>query len=164
MKVDITRLKSGIDPVLDIHLTKEFSKEELSGTDLLELKNVVVSGVISKNALASYDLDLLVEGTTVRPCAVTLKPVSRSFSIPINGNYEEILEEMNEFWKKDENTIDLLPIVWENILMEIPMREVSEDASLETKSGEGWRLITEETDSDHVNPELQKLSTLLEEK
>lgn len=43
--------------------------------------------------------------------------------------------------------------------MEIPMRVVSPDASLEKVEGNGWKLVTE--DSEFENPELAKLKDLL---
>ena len=46
--------------------------------------------------------------------------------------------------------------------MEIPMKVVSPDASLEKTEGDGWKLITE--DSASVNPELAKLKDLFDKK
>ena len=70
-----------------------------------------------------------------------------------------MLEEIGKNDKNLENTIDILPIIWENILMEIPMRVVNEDIHDATLKGEGWSFVTEEQPS--INPELQKLKDLL---
>lgn len=164
MIVDITKLKSGIEEFVPFTFEKDFLKEELVGTDLLELKDVRIEGNISKNAIDTFDVDCSIQGTMVLACAITMKPVPYPFLTQVNGNLEEMLEEMNEFLKKTENTIDLFPIIWENILMEIPMKVVSEAASFEEISGEGWRLITEDSKQEEINPELQKLQKLLEEK
>ena len=161
MIIDITKLKSGIETSIPIDEIKTFDKEELAGTDLLELNDVKVVGEIKKDTTTNNWLHISVSGTMILPCAVTLKPVPYPFSFEIDGSLEKMFEDLNDFIKKNQNTIDILPIIWENILMEIPMRVVSEDASYETVSGEGWRLITNEEESRSLNPELQKLEDLL---
>ncbi len=163
MKIDITRLKSGVDQEVQIHEKKTFSKEELNGTSIIELNDVNVEGIITKNNIDDYILDCIVTGNMVLPCAITLKPVTYPFSVSIEGNTRELLEELNENDKKMENTIDIFPIIWENILVEIPSRVVSEDAENLSLEGNGWKLCTEEP-IEKINPELQKLSDLLNEK
>lgn len=163
MEIDITRLKSDIDEFIDVDLDYSFSKEELEGTDLLELNNVKIKGIISKDTLDNYSIDLNVDGVMVLPCAITLEPVNYPFSVKISGNLEEMLEEINENSKKIENSIDIFPIIWENILMEIPMKVVSEKAKDIKLEGDGWRLITDEK-REEINPEFAKLNQLFEEK
>lgn len=159
MEFDLLRLKNNLDKNIIIDLTYSFPREMLDMTDLIELNNVHIVGDIHKDCLDNIVLSVNVSGTMVLPCAVTLKPVNYPFSINIEGNIEELIEEIDENSKKVENTIDILPIIWENILMEIPMRVVSPDASLEKVEGNGWKLVTE--DSEFENPELAKLKDLL---
>ncbi len=163
MIIDLTRLKSGIDKEILIDEVYSFDKDYIKGTDLLELNNVKIRGKISKDSLNNLLINLDLEGVMVLPCAITLKPVNREFNIKIDGNLEEILKEIEENDKKIENSIDILPIIWENILMEIPIKVVSEDARNITLEGDGWRLITDEK-RENINPEFQKLSKLFEEK
>lgn len=163
MDIDITKLKSGIEDSINIDLDYSFSKEELVGTDLIELNNVKIIGSISKDSMNEYTIDVDVNGIMVLPCAITLDPVDYPFNVKINGNLEEMFEEINENSKKIENSIDIFPIIWENILMEIPMKVVSEKAKNIKLEGDGWRLITDETRG-NINPEFQKLSQLFEEK
>ena len=163
MNIDITKLKSDIDKSVDVDLTYSFNKEELNGTDLLELNDVKIVGSISKDSMNEYTIDVEVKGVMVLPCAITLKPVDYPFNVKISGNLEEMLEEIGQNLKKIENSIDIFPIIWENILMEIPMKVVSEDAKDIKLEGDGWRLITDEKVG-NINPEFQKLSQLFEEK
>lgn len=163
MEIDITKLKSDIEHSIDVDLTYSFNKEQLEGTDLLKLDDVRILGNISKDSMNEYTIDVDVTGTMVLPCAITLNPVDYPFNVKINGNLEEMLEEINENSKKIENSIDIFPIIWENILMEIPMKVVSEEARDIKLEGDGWRLITDE-DRGNINPEFQKLSQLFEEK
>ena len=80
------------------------------------------------------------------PCAITLKPVKYPFNIEISGEIEELMENFEENERNFQNSIDILPIIWENILMEIPMRVVSEEAkdSDIKMEGNGWKFVTEE--------------------
>lgn len=163
MDIDITKLKSDIEDSINIDLTYSFTKEELEGTDLIELNNVKINGNISKDSINEYTIDVDVKGIMALPCAITLDPVDYPFNVKISGNLEEMLQEINENSKKIENSIDIFPIIWENILMEIPMKVVSEKAKNIKLEGDGWRLITDETRG-NINPEFQKLSQLFEEK
>lgn len=162
MEYNLLRLKNDLDKFIPIDEKYSFSKEELEGTDVISLDDVKVVGEITKDAIDELYLDVNVKGTLVLPCAITLKPVNYPFDIKIEGNIDELVEENEKSVKKDENTLDILPIIWENILMEIPMRVVSEDAEEELSNleGNGWKVITEEDDGE-INPELAKLKDLL---
>lgn len=158
--MDITRLKSGVEHEVMVSEVKTFTQEELQNTPFLELNSVEVKGTITKDNMENYVLDCTVTGEMILPCAITLRPVVQPFSVDICGNIEQMLEEIGEIDKKMENTIDIFPIIWENILVEIPSRVVSEDAENFTLEGNGWKLCTEEQ-NETINPELQKLRDLL---
>ena len=136
MKFDLTRLNSGIDNKIDIDLEYKFDKDDLLGTDLIEC-DIVIKGEIYKNSMHDTIVDLSATGTMVLPCAITLKPTEHEYSININ-------EKMEENGENCTNTLDIFPIIWENILMEIPMRVVSPGAENIELSGDGWKLIKDE--------------------
>ena len=159
MNIDITRLKSGIDSQVEIDMLYSFVKEMLKKTDIISLDNISVKGYITSNSIDDYDLDVNVDGIMVLPSSLTLEPTDYKFSIKIEGNIDELLKEINETLKKNQNTIDILPIIWENILMEIPIRVVGDKNQSLQMEGDGWKLITEEEKK--LNPELQKLKDLL---
>ncbi len=162
MEYNLLRLKNNLEKFIPIDEIYSFSQDELQGTDVISLDDVKVLGEITKDALDNLCLNVDVNGVLVLPCAITLKPVNHSFNIKIEGNIDELIGENEKSVKKDENTLDILPIIWENILMEIPMRVVSNGAEEELSSlgGNGWRVITEQEDND-INPELAKLKDLL---
>ena len=144
MIIDLTKLNSGIEEYTTIDLSYSFSKEELKDSEILELNDVKIYGTISKNSLNDYYLDLEISGIMVLPCAVTLKPVNHDFNIKISDNLNELLSENDKNIKKVENLLDIFPIVWENILMEVPMRVVSSDVSDVPLEGNGWKFIKED--------------------
>ena len=144
MIIDLTKLNSGIEEYTTIDLSYSFSKEELKDSEILELNDVKIYGTISKNSLNDYYLDLEISGIMVLPCAVTLKPVNHDFNIKISDNLNELLSEIDKNIKKVENLLNIFPIVWENILMEVPMRVVSSDVSDVPLEGNGWKFIKED--------------------
>lgn len=155
MNVDITRLKSGIDSNVLIDLNYSFTKEQLENTNILELNDVKIKGEIT-NGIEDYHLKLSIEGTMILPCSISLKPTKYPFSIEIDDDLSEFLEKNLE---NNQNSIDIFPIIWENILMEIPLKVVNEDLSDVKKEGEGWKFITDK--EERINPELEKLKDLL---
>lgn len=153
MNIDLTRLNNDIDSLIDVNIDYTFNKEELEGTDLLEC-SAHVKGLITKNSLKEITLDLSVSGMMVMPCAITLKPTKYPYNIEINGTLSEILNKNEEIFT---NTLDIFPIIWENILMEIPMRVVSPGAEDLKIKGDGWRLITDDEESSSPLAELEDL-------
>ncbi len=161
MNIDLTVLKNNLSNKIDIDINYSFSEEELKSTEIRKLNNVSIKGIIKKDVLNNEVLDVRVKGVMILPCARTLKDVSYPFSFEINGEINKLLEDLQEKSKNFENSIDIFPIIWENILMEIPMRVVSDDASDLKTEGNGWKLITDEDENRNLNPELQKLKDLL---
>ena len=151
MLIDLVRLKNDIDEYINIDFKYSFGEEFLKQTDLIKLDDVSIKGEITKNSLDDIELHLKIDGVMVLPCAITL--------IEFDKSLEEICEETTENLKKDENTLDILPIIWENILMEIPMKVVSKDANTSNLKGDGWEFVTNERKK--TNPELEKLKDLL---
>lgn len=159
MNIDITRLKSGIDDYVKIDCTYSFSQEYLDMADLLKLDDVKIKGHITKDAIGGFEIDLDIKGIMTLPCAYTLKPVDVPFDIKLSGNLEQMLKEIDQNSEITTNSIDILPIIWENILLEIPTKVISEDASDFIREGEGWKLITDEQPK-RINPEFEKLKDL----
>ena len=156
MQYDLIRLNNNIVKSIEVNEEYSFTQDELKGTDLLKLDDVKVEGEIIKNSLGNIELNLGVEGVMVLPCALTLKPVNYPFYIEICGEIEELMENFDEISTNFQNSIDILPIIWENILMEIPMRVVSEEAKNSDikKEGDGWKFVTEEEEKQSPLSEL----------
>lgn len=163
MIIDLVQLKNGVAHVLPIDETYTFTKEQLEDSGILELNQIHIFGHVTSPNLEQYYLEATLEGTMILPCSISLKPVSHFFSTKIEGNIEDLLEEIGESSKKIENSIDILPIIWENILMEIPMKIISKELDDVKLEGEGWKFVTEDTKTS-VNPELEKLKDLFNEK
>ena len=157
MNIDISTLRSGIVPSINVNLDVDIGDDLLKSNNIVDVRDIKVNGIIS-NDYDGYYLDLKLTGILVLPCSVTLKPVDYFIDIKIEGNSNELLEEMNIFDKNNENILDIFPIIWENILMEIPIRVVSEGAE-PIMEGNGWKVITD--DEKRGNTPFDKLNELL---
>ena len=158
MHYDLIRLNNNIVKSIQVNEIYSFTLDELKGTDLLKLDDVKIEGEIIKNSLGNIELNVYVEGVMVLPCAITLKPVNYPFSIEISGEIDELMENFDEKERNFQNSIDILPIIWENILMEIPMRVVSEETKNSDikREGNGWKFVTEEEENKSPLSELME--------
>ena len=136
MIIDLTSLNSGLNDELNIHENITIPQEYIKESELIDINNVIIDGTIFKDSLDNYNLNLQIEGTMILPCSRTLKPTEYNFKTEIDENIEEN-------FKKYQKTIDILPIIWENILMEIPIRIINPEAENINIKGEGWELITD---------------------
>ena len=159
MDLDITRLKSGIDSEILVDIKHSFSEEELKDTGILKLNDVSIKGNITINSADDYQLTLNIKGTMTLQCSLTLKPVEYPFNIKIDNNLTDLYEELGKINENVGNTLDILPIIWENILLEVPLKVTSSDLSDYKTHGDGWKVITGE--EKNTNPELEKLKDLL---
>ena len=106
-------------------------------------------------------LALEVEGTFLLADAITLEEIDYPFSCEIEEKIENVEETCGSFYEKNKNTLDISEILWENIVLEIPISATIakvEDLNLQ---GSGWELA--KNDKDKIDPRLEKLTELLDE-
>ncbi|HHU28144.1 TPA: DUF177 domain-containing protein [bacterium] len=144
------------------HLEFDESLIKTKASSLLDLNEVKVTGnghYSPSTEHLTLRLDIL--GEMIVPCALTLEPVPYPFRIET----EEVLsfnpeEKDDGFWIIQNKVVDLTEIVWQLICLEIPLKVIKEGASIK-KSGEGWRLISEEEQAsekeNEIDPRLAKL-------
>ena len=123
---------------LDIDSDVTFDEELYCKTDVRNIMNAHVSGELSISYEDELECDLLVTGTFILPCAITLEDVSYDFEVKI----EENLGKFEDFYNKNKNSLDILPVLWENVVSEVPIRVVKEGASLDNLNGDGWELVS----------------------
>ena len=111
--------------------------------------------------------DLHITGELVLPSSRTLEDVP--FPIDIRTK-ETFLYEEEESGEEDYNlidgeTIDLIPLLEDLILLEIPMQIIGENETAMQKSGNGWTFFESESElkKDKIDPRLAKLKELLED-
>ena len=159
MIIDLTKMiynnlyKIPIDGVINI------CDDAISNTDIRRISPVKVNGFLYNND-EEYELNINIKGEMILPCARTLKDVKYPFDIDIN----EIIDEKNEFDVKIiQNRLDIFPIIWQYILVDIPLRVLAPDAKEKPLQGSGWRLITEDDKNEKIDPRLEGLSKFIKE-
>lgn len=143
MNIDIGKLQSGFESSVEVNEDVIIATEKLQEVNILDLKDTRVTGFIEDDGMRNYYLNLLITGTMVLPCSITLQPVDFAFETKIEGDYLQLMAEIENFNEKAKNYIDIFPIIWENILMEIPIKVTCPDATDLKLSGDGWKLVTE---------------------
>ena len=129
---------------------------------ILDLKDLHVKGSVSINSLSMLDVNLTVTGIMILPDSVTTLPVDYPFTSKIEEEFDINDENFLEYYQKEQNILDIMKILWENIVLEVPMRfTTTEDAHL---SGDGWSLGEDKNKEDQIDPRLAKLSELLDRK
>ena len=159
MKIDLTKLIYNNLYKIPVEGEIIIPDEMLENTDIRKISKVEVEGFILNNE-EEYELDIDVSGVMILPCARTLKDVNYPFNIKIN---EVIGENGDDSLEINQNRLDIFPIVWQNILVDVPLRVLAPDASDEPASGDGWRLITEDTNEEVIDPRLAKLKDYIKE-
>ena len=127
------------------------SEELLSSSTIRRLENVHFSGTLSRLIDDTYELSGVLKGTMILPDDITLEDYEYNFTSEI----EEKIEETRINYQK---TLDITEDLWQNILVEIPLKAVNEKNRNLKLEGDGWRLISE----DDINTENNPISSLKE--
>ena len=137
---------------IDLNFNKEYlindtiiiPKSYYENSGVLDIKNLQVNGRFyydSENELwGDFDID----GILIIKDSISDEDVE----YPISIKYSDILDET---LKKDENTLDLFEFLWENIVLEIPLK-YTKVMDLREFHGDGWKLISEEDRISSSNP------------
>ena len=149
IKIDI------VNHIEEFEFAYSFNDEELEKSGLISLDDLVVKGYIQKK-IDNFYLSLSLSGTMVLSCSITLEPVDHQFNVEIEGYIDELTENIEQNDIKVGNSIDIFPIVWENVLVEIPMKVTSSNIPEEI-DGEGWKLIKEKEKPENEFSKLKDL-------
>ena len=132
MNIDLRKFNysNTIEVDSDITFTEDYFKD----TDIRNIKSAHVEGEFSINSLDELEANLSVSGTFILPNSVTLEDVSLDFNNEIEENYGNI----DNFFNNKQNTLDILALIWENIVSEVPMK-VTDGNEPEELNGDGWQ-------------------------
>lgn len=144
MNIDLTKLVVQQVTRLDVDETINFSNEKLATTNIRALRDVRFQGSITKPLEDTYRLSGEVTGIMVLPDDITLEDVLYPFSSIIDEDFNEFSNEEGNNLEIVQNRLDISEFLWQNILVEIPLKVKNEKNDDLTLEGNGWRLITED--------------------
>lgn len=155
MIIKLNELFGGIKNEILIDEIISFDENYISNTDIKKLENLKVKGKVFKDSSDELNLKVNISGNMLIEDSITLEEVYYPFSIEIEENIEENLE-------NDENTIDILEILWQNIVLEIPLKYTTIKDLSEIK-GDGWKLVDEDFKKEVDNPFIELKEKMEEE-
>lgn len=127
-----------IDDIVDI------PSNYFENSKVKKLDNIKVSGKLYYNAEDVLSADISISGEMLLEDDISLELIPYSFSI----KYDDILEEN---LKNDQNRLDLFEFLWENIVLEVPLK-FTKVTNLSEFHGDGWKLVSEEDKQLENNP------------
>ena len=146
----------------DINIDYEVLKDNELDKRILDLKNAYVKGKISQNSNGDITLKVNFKGTMYISDSITLESIPYDFNIDIEENIDDLEENYFDCYKNKQNVLDLKQILWQNIVLEVPISyTLTRDANLK---GNGWELVNDNNkakDTNNVDPRLKELEDLL---
>jgi len=133
MVIDITSLKQGLEDTLyfDQDVNMDSTDESIK-----EIKDLHAKGSINLDIEGNIELNINLEGTLVLEDSISLEDIDYPLST-------EIVEKLEKNDENLTNTIDLSEILWQNIVLEVPLR-FTKVTDLDEFKGEGWKLLSED--------------------
>ena len=159
MNIDLESIVTNIQDELVINEDVIIPNTLLENSQIRKLSQVHFNGNIKKGLDNDYIISGTITGNMTVPDDVTLEDVIVPFKSLIEESFKENGNEL-EGLKIENNIVDLVPLIWEMIQVEIPskIRADKKDIKLE---GKGWRLINED-DIHSTNQPFKDLDKLLE--
>ena len=99
----------------------------LTSSDILDIALVDVDISISKLDMNTFQFDYVIHADLGLACALTLERVPYVMDLNISETYSTEADS-DDVYPIEGNTIDTKEIVWSQILMNIPIRVVRDDA------------------------------------
>ncbi|MFV0479524.1 MAG: YceD family protein [Anaerorhabdus sp.] len=142
----------------------DFDREER----LRGLKEVHVSGVGQfGHSMGTYEFDLDIAGVMICPCAITNELVEVPFETYSHEIFSFVDTEDIDVHVVKNEIIELLPVIFQLIALEVPLRVVKE-GPIDYPKGDGWRILSEaefeKSKEDQLDPRLAKLKEFKVEK
>ena len=148
MNISLIKLFSGVVDRIDIN--EEITiPEEYYTYDIKSISPVKLDGYLYLDELDNLSINLNVKCNLTLKSSISLKDVD----FPININIDEL--DFDDENKKITNSIDLIPIIWQNILIEIPIRV--------TDSSNDENIYDKYIKKEEIDERLSKLKDFLDE-
>ena len=126
-------------------------------TDIINLPTFKIILEITKDNNQDYHLKINGKAKMILQDAITLDEVEYPISLNIAEKITDDNEILENFIKNRQNTLDIIGVLWENIVLEIPISYST--SSLENEYHEGWELVGSKP-KEEIDPRLAPLLEL----
>ena len=143
MVVDLSSLLNTTLSSIEVNDKVIIPEEYYKNTDIVSLKDLVFDGNIS---VIENEADVIgtLKGVMVLNDSISLEEINYPFSV-------EIDEEIEDFSTNSTNTLDITDILWQNIVLEVPLK-LTNVTNFDEYCGDGWKLVSEDSISNTNNP------------
>ncbi|HIS38764.1 MAG TPA: hypothetical protein IAB45_04545 [Candidatus Onthousia faecavium] len=147
--MDLKNLLEGKVSQLEIEQEFIIPEDLYKNTSILALDKVKVKGSLTYPTDDNLFLDIAVSSVMTLEDSVDLRSVKYPFTFNLAENVYEKLE-------NEQFTLDIIAILWENIVLEIPIR-YSEVTDYKNLTGDGWKVISEDEQVNNTNNPFKEL-------
>jgi len=144
MVINLEEIFTNIKDAIIIDEDIIFNDNKYHLPEIKELKSVHLKARVELDESNEIILTGKLSGIMKILDSISLEEVDYNFEAELDENLEEIIE-------NDKNSIDIIDILWQNIVLEVPLR-YTEVTDYSKYSGDGWRLISEEELNVKNNP------------
>ena len=162
MKIDLTKLVTNQVEKIVIDEEVKIDSSWFQTTTIRDLKEVRFQGEVTKLYVGGYQISGILRGIMILPDDITLEDVDYSFESKLEENFSEFGDSSEKMLNFSQNILDITDFLWQNILVEIPAKVVSEKNKDLTLEGDGWRLVTEEELKESNNSPFSELSKIFD--
>ena len=134
--IDLVPIYSNSVSEIDLSGSYNISSNYFNNSKVYELSEINVSSRVIKKIENDIYIIIKATGKMLIDDSISLDRVWYPFSIEIN-------EKIDDFIENDKNSLDIIEVLWQNIVLEVPLRytEVKDYSSYQ---GDGWKLVSEE--------------------
>lgn len=162
MNIDLTNLIASNRDELAVEGIIDVPQDMMDNTFIRSLKDTKFHGRVMKLCDGNYQLIGVLSGVMILPDDITLEDVEVAFSSEIEENFGEKAGIGENNLKIIQNRLDITEFLWQNILVEIPPKVVSEKNKDLALEGNGWRLVTEEELNNRNDSPFSELSKMFD--
>ena len=144
-----------------IQIDQDVDMSEYQNKEIIALKDLHLKGKIYYDDADDLIINLVLTGVMDLRDSVSLEVIHYPLNIKITEEDAFSSDFLEEYLKNTQNTLDIIPILWEIIVLEVPMRLTkTKDTVL---SGDGWSYGENKKTKDNIDPRLAKLNELLDD-
>ena len=134
MEINLTILYNRGEILID----DDIAYEDLASNLIKKLDPVHIKGYVKYNLSEEIELNLDVKGKMFLTDSITLDLIPYEFKFTIAETFTENDENFVKITKNNQNILDIKEILWENIVLEVPISYTQ--VSGKKLKGDGWEL------------------------
>ncbi|MBP2240015.1 uncharacterized protein J2Z40_000568 [Cytobacillus eiseniae] len=160
---------------LQKYRSKDFPFDEMVNVDEIKTIDPTIIGASQMHITGRADIDsakvtfhMKIKGHLILPCSRTLVDVN--FPINVETTETFLLKDLDyeteeEVHRVKGEVIDLMPVIQEILLLEVPMQVFCDDHSEEgaPQSGKDWEVIQEQDKKEKIDPRLAGLAQFFDQ-